>query len=301
MGVFMYNSNLNLNLYKTFYDVAQYGSVSTASKYLNISQPAISRSIKKLEDDLNVTLFYRTLNGMVLTEKGKELLSYVEEACNSLRIGERTVMETGNLIKGKLSIGIPSDVAAFYLFDKIKKFNEEYPNIEITIYSRCSAELIKLLENHEIDMVIDTSPICGNEKELHIEELKNIDYIFVKPKGEEVSVTCLKDLEDHKLILPILRSIHRKKLNEIAIDNKVKFNKAISIENSETIKDAVLQGNGIGYIMEDLVKKDIELGNLEKLNIKEKLPSVTINLVYIDKYLMSAPKVFIDKYLKNNI
>ncbi len=297
----MYNSNLNLNLYKTFYDVAQYGSVSTASKYLNISQPAISRSIKKLEDDLNVTLFYRTLNGMVLTEKGKELLSYVEEACNSLRIGERTVMEASNLIKGKLSIGIPSDIASFYLFEKIRKFNDEYPNIEITIYSRCSAELIKLLENHEIDMVIDTSPICGNEKELHIEELMNIDYIFVKPKGEEVNITCLKDLEDYQVILPIFRSIHRKKLNEIAIENKVKFNKVISIENSETIKDAVLQGSGIGYMMEDLVKKDIDLGNLEKINIKEKLPSVTINLVYIDKYLMSAPKVFIDKYLKSNI
>ena len=109
----MYNSNLNLNLYKIFYDVAQYGSVSTASKNLMISQPAISRSIKKLEEDLNVTLFYRTLNGMVLTEKGKELLGYVEEACNSLRIGERTMMETNNLVKGKLSIGVPSHIASF--------------------------------------------------------------------------------------------------------------------------------------------------------------------------------------------
>lgn len=166
----MYNSNLNLNLYKIFYDVAQYGSVSTASKNLLISQPAISRSIKKLEEDLNVTLFYRTLNGMVLTEKGKELLGYVEEACNSLRIGERTMMETNNLIKGKLSIGVPSHIASFYIFDKIRKFHEDYPSIEVSIVSRCTAELIKLLENHELDFVIDTSPICGNEKELNIEE-----------------------------------------------------------------------------------------------------------------------------------
>ena len=86
-----------------------------------ISQPAVSRSIKKLEEDLNVELFYRTINGMVLTEKGKELLSYVEDACNSLKIGERSMMESSSLIKGKLSIGIPSHIISFYIFDYIKE------------------------------------------------------------------------------------------------------------------------------------------------------------------------------------
>ncbi len=294
----MYNSSLNLNLYKIFYDVAQYGSVSTASKNLMISQPAISRSIKKLEEDLNVTLFYRTLNGMVLTEKGKELLGYVEDACNSLRIGERTMMETNNLIKGKLSIGVPSHVASFYLFDKIKKFHKDYPNIEISIISRCTAELVKLLENHEIDFVIDTSPICGNEKELHIEELINCNHCFVTLSDDTCNVSCLKDLEDLPLILPVMRSSHRKRLHEVALENNVTFKNVLSIETSEMIEESVLQGNGIGYILEDVVKSEIDKGILKKLPIKESLPFVTLNLVYIDKYLMSAPKEFIDKYLR---
>lgn len=294
----MYNSNLNLNLYKIFYDVAQYGSVSTASKNLMISQPAISRSIKKLEEDLNVTLFYRTLNGMVLTEKGKELLGYVEDACNSLRIGERTMMETNNLIKGKLSIGVPSHIASFYLFDKIRKFHKDYPNIEISIISRCTAELVKLLENHEIDFVIDTSPICGNEKELHIEELIHCNHCFVALSDEDYDVKCLKDLENLPLILPVTRSSHRKRLHEVALENNVTFKNVLSIETSEMIEESVLQGNGIGYILEDVVKKEIDKGTLKKLPIKESLPFVTVNLVYIDKYLMSAPKEFIDKYLR---
>jgi DNA-binding transcriptional LysR family regulator len=294
----MYNSNLNLNLYKIFYDVAQYGSVSLASKNLNVSQPAISRSIKKLEDDLNVTLFYRTLNGMVLTEKGKELFGYVEEACNSLRIGERTMMEANNLIKGKLSIGVPSHIASFYLFDKIKKFHAEYPNIEISIYSRCTAELIKLLENHEIDIVIDTSPICGNEKEVTIEELIHIPHVFFKLADDPTEATSIKDLEECPLILPVPRSSHRKRLNEVAIENNTQFKNVLSIETSEMIREAVIQGNGIGYILSDIIKKDIEKGIFKKIDVKETLPSVTVNLVYIDKYLMNAPKVFIDEYLK---
>lgn len=294
----MYNSNLNLNLYKIFYDVAQYGSVSTASKNLLISQPAISRSIKKLEEDLNVTLFYRTLNGMVLTEKGKELLGYVEDACNSLRIGERTMMETNNLVKGKLSIGVPSHIASFYIFDKIKKFHKDYPQIEVSIISRCTAELIKLLENHEIDFVIDTSPISGNEKELCIEELIHVNHCFVCLSSDSYQATSLKDLENYPLILPVPITSHRKRLNEVALEHGVKFNNTLSIETSEMIHESVLQGIGIGYILEDVVKKDIESGKLRKLDIKEKLPYVTVNLVYIDKYLMKAPKEFIDNYLK---
>lgn len=296
----MYNSNLNLNLYKIFYDVAQYGSVSTASKNLMISQPAISRSIKKLEEDLNVTLFYRTLNGMVLTEKGKELLGYVEEACNSLRIGERTMMETNNLIKGKLSIGVPSHIASFYIFEKIKKFHEDYPTIEISIVSRCTAELIKLLENHEIDFVIDTSPICGNEKELNIEELFTSPHCFVALATDNYdSVTSIKDLENVPLILPIMLTSHRKRLHEVELENNVEFKNVLSIETSEMIREAVLNGNGVGYILKDVVKKDIEAGKLKVLPVKEELPFITVNLVYIDKYLTSAPKEFISKYLKN--
>ena len=294
----MYNSNLNLNLYKIFYDVAQYGSVSTASKNLLISQPAISRSIKKLEEDLNVTLFYRTLNGMVLTEKGKELLGYVEEACNSLRIGERTMMETNNLMKGKLSIGVPSHIASFYIFDKIRQFHKDHPNIEVSIVSRCTAELIKLLENHEIDIVIDTSPICGNEKELYIEELINCSHCFVTLATDNYKVEKLSDLKDIPLILPVPRSSHRKRLNELALENNVVFNNVLSIETSEMIHQSVLQGIGVGYILQSVVQKDIDKGILKVLPVKETLPYVTVNLVYIEKYLMSAPKEFIDNYLK---
>ena len=78
----------------------------------------------------------------------------------------------------------------------------------------------------------------------------------------------------------------------------VNFKNVLSIETSEMIHEAVLQGVGVGYILRDVVKKDIETGKVKVLDIKEKLPYVTVNLVYIDKYLMKAPKEFIDNYLK---
>lgn len=89
---------VNLNLYKTFYDVVRYKSLSRASKNTLISQPAISKSIKRLEEELNVKLFYRTINGMILTERGKELSKYVEEAYNNIIVAQRRMQESNDLI-----------------------------------------------------------------------------------------------------------------------------------------------------------------------------------------------------------
>ena len=93
----MLKGNINLNLYKTFYDVARYGSFSKAAEFTYTTQPAISKSIKKLENDLETELFYRKSNGIELTEKGRELLFYVEKSYGNLLTAERILLETSIL------------------------------------------------------------------------------------------------------------------------------------------------------------------------------------------------------------
>ncbi len=122
----MYKSNTNFNLYKTFYDVAMCGSISKAATINYTSQPAISRSIKTLEQELNTKLFIRTKKGIKLTDKGKELFFYVEQGYNSFLTAERSILEDKTLSKGKLSIGIPSHIATFYLFDSLDEFHKKY-------------------------------------------------------------------------------------------------------------------------------------------------------------------------------
>ena len=73
----------------------------------------------------------------------------------------------------------------------------------------------------------------------------------------------------------------------------------LSIETSEMIASSILEGLGVGYILEDVIAKDVNSGLVKVLDIKEELPSVTINLGYIDKYLTDAPKMFISKYLNS--
>ena len=290
-------NNINLNLYKTFYAVAKYGSISDAAKKTYTSQPAISKSIKKLEEELNTQLFYRNLSGVELTEKGKELLFYIEEAYNSVLVAQRSLTEEENLKKGKITIGVPSQIGTFYVFDFIDKFRKLYPNILITIISSSTSELLKKLQTHDIDFIIDSSPIEAPNEQVIVKKLNSVDNCFIVGKEFDLNVNkinCLKDLESYPLILPIPGTSNIIALDELFEKKDIIINNYMNIHTSEMILGAVKRNLGIGYIIEDLVKNDKDV---IKLNIKEKLPKIDINLVYVKKYLTTAPLKFIKMFI----
>ena len=297
-------SDINLNLHKIFYEVALSESISDASKKLFITQSAVSKAIKKLEEDLNTNLFYRNSKGVKLTEKGEELLFYVEEAFNNLVTAERTMTESKTLNKGKISIGVPSQIGSFYIFEDITNFHKKYPNIEITIISKTTTQLLKLLERHEIDFIIDTSPINTKIDNIIIQPLIEVKNCFVAKSDTSIDIDkikTIKDLANYPLVLPIKGTDNRKQLDKVFEKNNVELNNVINIHTSEMIAGSIKKDLGIGYIIYDVIKDNVENGEFKIIDIKEKLPKITINLVYSEKYLTIAPKFFIENYLKINI
>ncbi len=302
----MYKSNINLNLYKNFYEVAKYGSISKAAEYGYTSQPAVSKAIKKLESELGVQLFIRSLNGVELTEKGQELLYFVEKSYGNLITAERMMRETENLERGKLSIGMPSNVGSFFLFDRIIAFHKKYPNIEITIITGSTANLINLLDSHKVDFVIDTSPINVKlAKGMKVKLLKEVSYAFVIKKDTKKvdykKIKELKDLKDKSLILPIPNTANRNDLDELLRKKRIEIENVLNIHTSEMIISAVKKDLGIGYVIYDLVKDDINNGILDEIKLKESLPTVGINIVYDKEFLSKAPRKFIEDYIDYEI
>lgn len=298
----MYKSNVNLNLYKTFYEVAKYGSISETAKQTFSSQPAISKSIKKLEEELNTKLFYRTLKGVELTSKGKELLFFVEKSYNNLVIAERNMIETNDLKRGKLSIGMPSNVGSFFLFDKIIDFHNKYPNIEISIITGSTTKLLDLLNSHKVDFVIDTSPINIQDKDIIIKKLTTVNYAFIASKNININnIKSINDLKKVQLILPIPGTANRNDLDKLFKQNNIAPENVLNIHTSEMIISAVKKDLGIGYVISNLVENEIENNEINILKIKEKLPTVEINLIYKKIYLTNAPIKFIKDYIEKNI
>ena len=296
------NENINLNLYKIFYEVAKNGSASVTAKKLYISQPAISKSIKALEQELHQKLFYRTKNGMFLTKKGEELYKCIDEAFRIIAYGKKQITIEENFRKGILRIGAPSHIVSFLLMERIYQFHQKHPNIEMTIVCRSTDELLKMLRNHDVDLVIDILSYKDDVSELSINKLKDMDHCFVMRNDSEfIDCTIEHDISEIKnlpLILPAKHSSHRQRINELAKINGFALNNVFSIETSEIIYDAIKNRWGIGYILQDIVKKDLINGTLKKINIKEKLPKVSLYLIYDEKTISSDSLKFINDSLR---
>ena len=105
----------NLSLYYVFHTVAKKGSISHAAKELYISQPAISKSIQKLEDNLNTTLFKRSSRGVTLTADGEILFQHTRDAFETLEEGEEILARHHALGVEQLRIGVSTTLCKYIL------------------------------------------------------------------------------------------------------------------------------------------------------------------------------------------
>ena len=295
------NENLvNLSLYKLFYLVCQNGSFSKTAKLLNLTQPSVSYNIKKLEDELGVTLFERG-NNLLMTPAAEELLPYVEEALNSLRNGERKINDLINLKKGQITIGIPSHIGVFLLTDIIKKFSKNYPNIRIEVICKSTKELFRLLNMNELDILIDCSPLEENISE----------FVVKKIAREKCALACnrkntqllnrtveLKEIVNHPLIVPLETSSSTKSLVKIFKKYNVPFEPSYTVATSDMIAEMVEQEIGIGFLFEKTIEK---YPNLYKIDLNCKFPEFDIFLLYKDSLLSTATQEFIIFMNKKNI
>lgn len=288
----------NWDLYKTFYAVAKCSSFSKAAEKLYITQPSISHAMKTLEANLGTLLFYRNSNGIKLTPDGKELFNYVEKSYNLLLSGERNLKESKDFIHGRIAVGVQSHIGEFFLFPFVEKFHQDYPNIEINIISRNTEEMIEFLENNNIDFMIDTSPINSIYNNLEIIPLLDLENCFISKNEISKEEIELKDLKKYNLILPVKRSTPRKELDFVCENNDAILNPFMTIETTEMLVNAVKKEMGIGYVIKQAVSKDLKNKKLYEVKVKEKLPTLQLNLVYIKEYLTHIPKTLM-KIIEN--
>lgn len=289
--------DVNLNLYRTFYEVARTQSLTDASNNLFITIPAVSKNIKKLEEQLNEELFYRGNNGVSLTAAGQAVYTYVEQGLKIFDKGEREVLNNEDLNTVKLRIGSPSHVSNYYLINCIKKARKDYPDMELSLFGSANGkELIKLIEENKIDFAIDATHLNINKPNIAIEELVNIQNIFVSKKP--LKIDELKELENLKYILPFESTATFKELMQCLSAKGISIKSNTEMDITESRVAAVKEGLGIGYVMKQAVKEELENGELYEVEIPLELPKAQINLIYMDGRLTKADKKFINEYLK---
>lgn len=272
--------NINYELYRIFYIVAKNKNITDASKELLISQPAISKSIKNLESMLGGTLFVRTKRGVILTDEGKELYKYIKQAIEYINNAENKFSELINLETGTIKIGISSTLTKEFLLPYLEKFHKLYPNVNISINTDLSGELIKKLRNGLIDMIVLN--LNGNyDNDLEIIKCKKIQDCFVVNDNYKELLNkelSLKELNNYPIILQSLGSNTRAFLDNFTKEHNVILKPNMELASYSLVVEFARIGLGIGYVTEDYIKNDLKTKKLYKLNIKEKIPERYIGI-----------------------
>ena len=294
-------NNINLNSLKIFLEVANSKSFLDASNKLFISQPAISKSMSKLEEDLGIQLFYRANKGITLTTSGETLYRYLQKTKDLLLSCERALISMNDIEEGKIVIGVQSHIVRNYLMDKIASFRTNHPKMIIELVDMSTNLLIERLEERKIDFVVDSSPIDTVYNNVKIEPICSLNTCFVKSVYNTHNIKSLQSLKRESLILPASRSSLRKNLNKCCEGSGVILNPILEFETEELIIEATRRNLGVGYVVESAIQYLIDSNILERIKLKEELPKMEINLVYINSYLTKAAKLFIKEEINNEI
>ena len=280
--------NIDFELYRIFYVVANNGNITKASEELNISQPAISKSIKKLEEQLGGQLFVRTKRGVILTEEGKEFYNYIKQAIEYINNAENKFTDLINLETGCIKIGISTTLTKEFLLPYLEKFHTLYPKIDIKIITNLTSDLITKLKSGLIDIVILNLNDKNYGNDIDIIKCMKINDCFVvnsKYKNLINKEVSLKEINNYPLILQSKGSNTREFLDNIAKGKGIVFNPNIELASYSLVVEFAKIGLGIGYVTKEYIKDELNNKKLFELKTKEKIPSRYIGIALSKNHL----------------
>ena len=286
----------NLSQYRIFYAVAKAGNISKAAKELYISQPAISKSISKLEDSLNTTLFTRNSRGVQLTEEGQILFEHTRAAFEQLNLGELELKRIREFQLGHIRIGVSNTLCRFIMVDYLKGFIEKYPHIKITIESQSSMHTLTMLEQQRIDLGLVAEPRA--QRNLVFVPVMDIEDIFVAApaylenlrvrEGQQADV-----FQVGNIMLLDKNNITRKYIDDYMGINHIEANNLLEVTTMDLLIEFARIGLGVGCVIKEFVKEDLESGRLVQLKLGTPIHKRTVGFAYQPSRTSKALETFI--------
>ncbi len=192
---------MELRQLKHFLAVGEAGSITAAARNLRLTQPALSRQIKALEEELDTALLERGAHSITLTPAGEVL---VAEARKLLRLSDAMIEKVKSTAAGEpLRVGYAPSLAGEFLSIAIERFSQFHPRVRVRLYDWSSAEMRTGLANGKLDLIV-AAPCTGLQEPIHWVPLRDYGWQVVMPAnhplGKKKSISA-KDLDGQRLLL----------------------------------------------------------------------------------------------------
>lgn len=272
------NNYDNLSRYRIFLEVADCGSISKAAEHLYISQPAVSMTIKKLEENLSATLFIRKTRGVALTEEGKLLYDCARIALYALADAEEKLKQSKNT--GRLRIAASNVLCKYILMPYLEKFTKKYPDTDVSITCTSSSNAHAMLEECSIDLALMAKP--DNIGTMSYYSLGEIEDIFVCTPAYLKRLDCkMNDVFKYGNIMLLNKSnVSRMHVNNYYAENNINPAHILEVNEMDMLIEFAKIGIGISCVVKQFVKNELLSGSLIEIQLPKPISAREIGFLY---------------------
>ena len=287
----------NLSQYRIFYAVAKAGNISRAAKELYISQPAISKSISKLEDSLNTVLFTRNSRGVQLTDEGQVLFEHTRDAFEELAKGEQELKRIREFNMGHIRIGVSNTLCRFIMVKYLKGFIEQYPHIKITIESQPTTQTLSMLEQQRIDIgLVVEQKSSRNMNFIPVMDIQDtfvttpayLNNLYVR-EGKDTNI-----FETGNIMLLDQSNMTRHHVDDYMSENHIVPRQVLEVTTMDLLIEFVKIGLGVACVIKELVQKELDNGTLVELPLEIPIHRRTIGFAYHPANQAMSLKTFLE-------
>lgn len=278
-----------------FCTLVQTGSFTETARILNLTQSAISHSIKNLELDLRCQLVTRTGRKINITEDGEDLYKDSQHILNQMQGARSRIQDRANWGRGRLRIGASTTACQYILPIVLREFNECFPDCILSITPSDTPELLEMVRCHEIDLAIIVDPSGMND--VAIQPLFTDELILVTSPIHNFAQngsTQMSKVAQERLVLYNKSSQTFEKIEEFFRQNKLGMHNYIELGSMEAIKELVKINYGVSFLASWIVEKEINIGSLTHIQTGGRKISRQWSICYAkDKKLSITEETFL--------
>ncbi|EAR61437.1 LysR family transcriptional regulator [Neptuniibacter caesariensis] len=243
-----------------FKTVADQRSFTKAAEMLHIAQPAISMTIRRLEEQLDLRLLHRGDRQIGLTDEGERLYQHAQRILQAADDALLEMQEIKGLLKGEVRVGIPSMLGSYYFPPILMAFRHRFPQLNLRVIDGGAGKLQSLLEQGDLDLavVVDQIPSAGLESETFLREQMMVicpqDHHFARKHAIDP-----KELFAEELVMFNSGFFHRNVVDRLSAETGIKPNISFETNLIPLIKSIVKQGFAISTLMEMVIRDEPEL------------------------------------------
>ncbi len=247
---------------RSFVAIAKVGQLTRAAEKLHISQPALSAQLKALEDELELTLFERTSNGMELTAAGRQMLEEAEKILLAAQALHNEAQVLKGEVAGKASIGTLSDPEFIRLGEFMSTTVARYPLLDLELRQ----EITGVALEHVRDGSLDASFYYGDRSHPNVARLplREVTYRVAAPSEwrERVKDAGWKEIAEQSWIIPPPISTHHQLAYALLSQHGVEPTKVVEADQEDVISSLVRSGVGLALMREDLALEQAAAGEV---------------------------------------